>query len=56
MGQARFERQPTMKKRRGLIVGWHGKTPLVPLYIFCNFNLDGAVGVPVRWLWQLGNS
>ena len=49
VGQARFERRPTMKNLRELIVGLRGEAPLVPPYILCNFKLDGA-GHLHRWL------
>ena len=32
-----------MRKHRDLRVGRRGEAPLVPPYLLCNFNLDGAV-------------
>ena len=42
MGPARFERWPTQKKHRELMVGQCGETPLVPPYSLLNLNLDAA--------------
>ena len=41
--QRRFERRPTMKNFRELMVSRRGEALLVPPYILCNFKRDGAV-------------
>jgi len=38
VGPARFERRPTIRKRRELMVGLRGETPLVPPYILPSFK------------------
>ncbi len=37
VGPARFERRPTIRKRRELLVGRRGEAPLVPPYILPSF-------------------
>ena len=44
VGQARFERRPTILKHRELLVGRRGETPLVPPYILLRFKK--AIALP----------
>jgi len=50
VGQARFERRPTIWKRREIMVGRRGEAPLVPPYILPNFKKELAlVGNPGKF-------
>gem|GEM_PF-1233321 len=44
----RFERRPTIRKRRELMVGRRGEAPLVPPYILPSFKKALALTVVVR--------
>ena len=48
VGPARFERQPTIGKRREILVGRRGEAPLVPPYSLCRPNK--AMALHVGWL------
>ena len=39
VGPARFERRPTIRKLRDLLVGRRGEAPLVPPYILPSFKI-----------------